>query len=392
MKDNIEKRVVGLFFLMLVILVGMAWAAVYNIKQSKDKSDWVNHTHAVLQDASDISSFLHAGDAFMRAYLLSGDRRDQDNYRRNGYNSMLDSLTDAKALTRQDRTEAGQQGIFLKLEHLITNHLAASKALVLAREQGGVEGARQVALANPDGESTAEIDALIAKLKALENGLLSQRDQEAKKQAQDTTNLIYGGVVVNFALLVFASVLIRDDLKSRRIAATAMAEANAMLEAKVQERTAELVKSNQALKKENLERRWSYQALDHQFRYNQLIVNAISEMVFVISKALNISRVNPSVTHVTQWEAQDLVSQSIERVLKLPVDGPANPIIAALNEGRELQERQAMVVTKSGALIQVRFNLVPLRDDNKVVGGVVTVRPWLGASEPPGPVKPAANL
>ena len=218
----------------------------------------------------------------------------------------------------------------------------------------------------------------------MENGLLSQRDHEAKKQAEDTKNLIYAGVVVNFALLVFASVLIRDDLKARRIAATAMAEANAMLEAKVQERTAELVKSNAALKKENLERRWSYQALDHQFRYNQLIVNAISEMVFVVSKALNISRVNPSVTHVTQWEAEDLVSQSIERVLQVPADGPANPILAALNEGRELQERPALVTTKSGASIQVRFNLVPLRDDNKVVGGVVTVRPWLGAPQKPG--------
>ena len=107
-------------------------------------------------------------------------------------------------------------------------------------------------------------------------------------------------------------------------------------------------------------------------------------MVFVVSKALNVSRVNPSVTHVTQWEAEDLVSQSIERVLQVPADGPANPIIAALNEGRELQERPALVTTKSGASIQVRFNLVPLRDDNKVVGGVVTVRPWLGAPQKPG--------
>jgi len=295
----------------------------------------------------------------------------------------------AKALTRGDRSEEAQQNEFLKLDKLIARHVAATKALVQAREQGGVEGARQASLAHPDDESTGDIDRLIADLKKLENGLLSQRDVEAKKQALDTTHLIYAGVIVNFALLLFASVLIRDDLKARRIAATAMAEANAQLEAKVQERTAELVKSNQALKKENLERRWSYQALDHQFRYNQLIINAISEMVFVVSKALNISRLNPSVTHVTQWEAQELISQSIERVLQPSADGPANPIISALNEGRELQERPATLVTKAGATIPVRFNLVPLRDDNKVVGGVVTVRPWLGAPPPPAPQPPA---
>jgi PAS domain-containing protein len=225
---------------------------------------------------------------------------------------------------------------------------------------------------------------LVTQINEHEESLLKERDAEAWKQARDTTHVVEAGVIVNFALLLFASVLIRDDLKSRRIAATAMAEANAQLEAKVQERTAELVKSNQSLKKENLERRWSYQALDHQFRYNQLIVNAISEMVFVVSKVLNVSRVSPSVTHATQWEAEDLISQSIERVLQVPADGPANPILSALNEGRELQERPAVVVTKSGASLPVRFNLVPLRDDNKVVGGVVTVRPWLGAPPKPG--------
>ena len=239
MKENIEKRVIGLFFLMLVILVGVAWLAVNTIQKSKEKSDWVNHTHAVLQDAGDISAYLHAGDAFMSAYLLSGAPRDQENYRRNGYNAMLEALDDAKALTRGDRTEEGQHSDFLKLEKLLLQHLAASKALVLAREQGGVEGARQAALAHPEGQFTGDIDGLIANLKKLENGLLSQRDREARKQAQDTTRLIYAGVIVNFALLLFATLLIRDDLNSRRIAATAMAQANAQLEAKVQERTGE---------------------------------------------------------------------------------------------------------------------------------------------------------
>ena len=293
---------------------------------------------------------------------------------------MVNQLDDSLALTRMDDYHKD----FLSLSNLISQHIKFTRSLVQARELGGAEAARQLAQAHPDGSSTGDIDRLVGTINEHEESLLKERDHQAWKQARNTTHVIYAGVIVNFALLLFASVLIRDDLKARRIAATAMAEANAMLEAKVQERTAELVKSNAALKKENLERRWSYQALDHQFRYNQLIVNAISEMVFVVSKALNISRVNPSVTHVTQWEAEDLVSQSIERVLQVPADGPANPIIAALNEGRELQERPALVITKSGASIPVRFNLVPLRDDNKVVGGVVTVRPWLGAPQKPG--------
>src|ERR1039458_2808040 len=364
---------------MLVVLAGVAWLAVNTIQQFHDTSAWVNQTHQVILGANTAASLLHAGDASMNAYLLSGDRRDQENYRKT-YGKMLDELFPAVDTTRSDQYHQD----FLNLTNLIGQHIKNSRTVVQAREQGGEAAARRLALTFPEGSSTDDIDRLVSQINAHEESLLKERDHEAWEQARRTSLVIRTGVVVNFALLLFASVLIRDDLKARRIAATAMAEANAHLEAKVQERTAELVKSNQALKKENLERRWSYQALDHQFRYNQLIVNAISEMVFVVSKALNISRVNPSVTHVTQWEAQDLVSQSMDRVLQLPAEGPANPIISALNEGRELQEHPAVVITKSGATIPVRFNLVPLRDDNKVVGGVVTVRPWLGAPKPPG--------
>jgi PAS domain S-box-containing protein len=378
MKENLEKRVVGLFFLMLLIIAGVAWAAVKNIERSRDKTDWVNHVHAVILDSYRISSSLHSGDASMSQYLLSGDGRDQANYR-TSYNAMSEWIEDAIALTRADPSETGQQNQILTLKKLIQKHIDFTRNLVTNFQGGGIAAARQAALAHPDGESTGDIDRLTASLNGLENSLLVARDKEAVIQAANTKYVVYSGVIVNFGLLLFASVLIRDDLNARRVAATALADANAQLEAKVQERTAELVKSNQALKKENLERRWSYQALDHQLRYNQLIVNSINEMVFVVSKALNISRVNPAVTHVTQWEPQDLISQAMDRVLQLPAEGTGNPIITALNDGRELQERPAAVLTKSGGSIPVRFNLVPLRDDNKVVGGVITVRPYLGA-------------
>ena len=81
MKENIEKRVVGLFLMMLAILIGVAWLAVNTIQKSEDKSAWVNHTHQVILDANAAAGLLHAGDASMSAYLLTGDRRDQESYR-----------------------------------------------------------------------------------------------------------------------------------------------------------------------------------------------------------------------------------------------------------------------------------------------------------------------
>jgi PAS domain-containing protein len=244
---------------------------------------------------------------------------------------------------------------------------------------------RQQFNSHPDVESISKIERAVANIEKTENGLLKERDEQQHLQAQATKTTVYTGLGVNFVLLALVVWLMRDDLIARRKAAQALEEANAMLEAKVQERTAELLKSNQSLKQENLERRWSYQALDHQLRYNQLIINSIAELVFVISRALNISRVNPAVVHATNWEPQELISQSIERVLQFPPDpvggASQNPLTAAMREGRQLLDRPANLLARSGRIIPVYYTLIPLHDQDKIVGGVVTVRMQLSAQQ-----------
>ena len=141
-----------------------------------------------------------------------------------------------------------------------------------------------------------------------------------------------------------------------------------------------------ALKAQHLERRWASQSLEHQLRYNQLIIDSIAELVFVLTKALNISRVNPAVLHTTGHTEIDLIKAPLGRIVRLlPSPGetaaPTTEILAlALKEGRSLHELPAVVQDKAGRDLPVLLTLVPLRDDNRVVGGVVTLRPTAHAS------------
>lgn len=376
MKDNIEKRVIGLFVVMLAILCYVDYASVRTIRNSIRANDWVNHTHDIILHASDVLSYLHAGDAALRTYVITGDKRDQSLYRVD-YQTMVERLQEGLALTRSATNEAALHRQFLQLQNLISSHIDAARQIVGAREQGGIQAVRALFQNNPDVESITRIERTVQGLVGSGLDLLRQRDQADNLNAQATSAIVYTGLGVNFILLAFVLWLIRDDLKARRRASQALEDANVQLESKVQERTSELVKTNQTLKQENLERRWSYQALDHQMRYNQLIINSIGELVFVISRALNISRVNPAVVHQTNWEPQDLVAQSIERVLQVPQDGAApgqNPLSLAMRDGRELQDRSAVLLTRAGRSVPVRFSLIPLHDQDKIVGGVVTVR------------------
>jgi PAS domain S-box-containing protein len=382
MKDNLEQRVITLFIFMLAILVVVAASAMRTIQRTIRSEAWVNHTHDVIIHAGEVLSYLHAGDAALRTYVITGDRRDQSSYR-NAYNTMVERMDELIALTRSGEEDADLHQRVFGLQNLISNRIDIARSIANTREQTGVEGVRTLLVTKPDVESIGKIERYTASLIASEEGLLRQRDEAENTQAIATKWTVYTGVAVNFVLLVFVFALLRDDLKSRRKAARALAEANAQLEAKVQERTVELVKANQALTQENLERRWSCQSLEHQGRYNQLIINSIAEMVFVISRALNVSRINPAVVQQTGWQAEDLISQSIERVLQFATDATGgsehNPLIQAMRDGREIQERAGVFLTRAGRRIPARFSLIPLRDQDKVVGAVVTIHALEGA-------------
>jgi PAS domain S-box-containing protein len=385
MKDNLEQRVIALFIFMLAILAVVAASAMRTIQRSIRSEAWVNHTHDVIIHAGEVLSYLHAGDAALRTYVITGDRRDQSSYR-NAYNTMVERMDELIALTRSGEEDADLHQRILGLQNLISNRIDIARSIANTREQTGVEGVRTLLVTKPDVESIGKIERYTASVIASEEGLLRQRDEEENTQAIATKWTVYTGVAVNFVLLVFVFALLRDDLKSRRKAARALTEANAQLEAKVQERTVELVKANHALTQENLERRWSCQSLEHQGRYNQLIINSIAEMVFVISRALNVSRINPAVVQQTGWQAEDLISQSIERVLQFATDATGgsehNPLIQAMRDGREIQERAGVFLTRAGRRVPARFSLIPLRDQDKVVGAVVTVHALEGAPHP----------
>lgn len=135
-----------------------------------------------------------------------------------------------------------------------------------------------------------------------------------------------------------------------------------------------------ALKAQHLERRWASQSLEHQLRYNQLIIDSISELVLVLTKAMNITRVNPACLRATGLTEVELIKAPLARMVRLapragePTATNAEMLNQALKDGRSVRDLPAFVAVKNGQEIAVILTLVPLLDANRVVGGVVTLR------------------
>jgi PAS domain S-box-containing protein len=375
-KDKTIKRVLLFFFLISAILAGVALETVRNLNRSAASSDWVNHTHATILAVDGVLGAVNATEATMRAFAMTGDARDRVACKE-AITGIEENLEVAKALTR---AEPAQHAEVTQLEALATARADFTRKILTARQSGQL-GVVQSLFEADAGEGPKEIQRLVGKLKTEEMGLLAERDTVSYQQALTTRWTIWSGVALDVILLTGVAWLIRDALATRQRLAVSLQEANRQLDGKVQERTADLAAANERLTVENLERRWSNQALDHQLRYNQLIVNSINDSVFVVTKALNISRINPAVVDLTGRQPEELINEPISKVVRWletgkPTEGSLlDGMSRALREGRDLRDQPAVVTDGLGRQRNVRLTLFPLRDRDKVVGGVVILQP-----------------
>lgn len=141
--------------------------------------------------------------------------------------------------------------------------------------------------------------------------------------------------------------------------------------------SARLVAAGETLKDETLEMVWTSQTLEHQVRYANTLINALGEPLLVISKAGNITRVNPAVLKATGYTEAELISSPLHKVFRAAFEDmqtKIDPLPPALKEGRELLERTGYLVNKQGAITPMHFSLYPLRDQEKVVAGILLLR------------------
>lgn len=370
MKKNTLRRVFAILLLIFAVVLALALYAVSNLRRSEASSDWVNHTHAVIVENEGVLSSLNAGEAALRTFLLTGDPRDWGTARE-AFGVMDEHMEVAKALTRQEPRAAEE---LARIEQLIGARETFAGKLATARRANQAEAVQSLLASDAGSGAVNAIRRAVQKLTNDQMALLAERDRASFIQAQRMRWIVWTGVAVNMLLFIAVAWLIRDDLAARDRLAETLRQSNEDLEAKVRERTSELAGANQSLQDENLERRWSQQALEHQLRYNQLIVDSVRDPVIVLTKALHITRVNPAVLHLTAFDPQDLVGKPLSVVLEWNAEGGVDPVMRSLRDGRELSAHAASVIDRQRLRHPVKFSVVPLRDRDKVVGGVMVLQ------------------
>lgn len=376
MKDHTVRRILGFFLLILAVVVYVAVDSVLNINRAMSSSDWVNHTHEVILDVNGALSDVRSADAAVLSYVVAGDARSKAECK-----EIFADLDEQLGVARDDtRHEPVQHEEIVQLIGLCNARVDFDRSVLAARQSNDLQTVRGLLASDAGIGATHEIQKLVGKITEEEMALLADRDHASYDQAQTTRMTVWFGVALDLVLFSGVAWLIWSDIVARRRAAAALQEANDQLENRVRERTAELAAANEKLRAENLERRWANQTLEHQLHYNQLIINSISDLVFVLTKSMNISRINPAVVHLVGREAPELINQPLSSVVRLvPGSGPGapplvDPLSQALAEGRDLRDQPAIVEDKLGRKTRVGLTIFPLRDRDKVVGGIVILQ------------------
>jgi PAS domain S-box-containing protein len=155
-----------------------------------------------------------------------------------------------------------------------------------------------------------QIRDLVAEIQKTEKEALDARQSRARRSATMTRAVIVAGTAIGFIVVAIALFLIGQDFAGNRQAEAALREAHDELEARVQERTAELEHSNESLREAEAVLR--------------TVTDAAHVGLAIIDQERRCRYANPGYSEILDLPAEEIVGQRLAHV-RAPGDAETVP-------------------------------------------------------------------
>ncbi|MBE9225167.1 CHASE3 domain-containing protein [Phormidium sp. LEGE 05292] len=242
---SVQQKVIAGFGFASALLIIASVAAYNSANRLTEASAKELHTKVVLVKLEEVLSELKDAETGQRGYLLTGE----DIYLTPYYTALPKLNKEIQELRKLTSDNPNQQQQVNNLKPLIDQKLAEIQQTITLRKNRGFNAALQVVRTNEGKQLMDKIRKRIDLMKVEEDRLLKIRNLASQQSAASTLTIIAITILLNFSILSLVYYLIYREMKSRQAAENEILRLNAELEQRVEERTAALKNSNQALEK-----------------------------------------------------------------------------------------------------------------------------------------------
>src|ERR1700761_1317268 len=173
------RKIAAGFALSLVLLVAIGTVAYTSITKLTKISQWVSHTHEVLEHVAGVLSLLKDAETGQRGYVITGDEAFLEPYR-TASGQVLNLVKELRKLTEDNPR---QQKRVDAVEPLVAAKLAELKQTIDLRRSGNLDETLKLVRGGEGKRTMDEVRRILDEMDGEERGLLQQRGEEAEAAA-----------------------------------------------------------------------------------------------------------------------------------------------------------------------------------------------------------------
>lgn len=212
MKRTVEKTVLTGFVIVLALFGIVGVVSQRTIVGLVDDSQWVNHTHTVLELLQRISFSVTQAEASVRGFVITGNANFETQYQADK-EDVAPLLAELQFQTSDNPLE---QKNIADLASLIKDRFTVMDEGVATRKTGGLDAVLAQRKNSRGLILSSQIAALVAQMRSQENDLLAERNRRAKQSARRAFIVVLLAIFLAMVAVLGSVFLVFRDLTRRR--------------------------------------------------------------------------------------------------------------------------------------------------------------------------------
>lgn len=292
-----RKHIWAGFTLALMTLLVVGGLLVASIRRQSVAGALAAHTQQVLRQAELLVQRLSDSENARRGYVLSG----QERYLAHFQTAVGRAEQAFAALRTLTEHLAAQRGTCERLAPMIEERLDVLGRSVEARRTQGLDLAAQLTFMEQGQEVMEGIRRLIGGMIAENELLLAQREQAANEHLRGTLALAAFGSLAGLGIFVWTFLLLRKADARRQGLEDELQTANAALETRIEERTAQLRQAEQTLRRNE--------------EWLRLTIDSALDAVITIDQIGTVTAWNRQAEVIFGWTAGEAIGRSLQDLI-----------------------------------------------------------------------------